>query len=176
MIINKIIYHFVQLADSTALCTWHCLKLLLARCYWHWFTVCSGHVHVAGWLRKWPEQSGQLRQLGRAHDMSGKVWTTWISDDIGTCPKKKVWNSVSGKYRTGLHLVRAANQASCRSPPVKNCHSSRCGWNMIRWTPVTLYISTPLGLNGLKCHFADIFNFNNKITTKKKILSTIPHS
>ena len=36
--------------------------------------------------------------------MSGKVRTTWISDDIGTCPEKKVWNSVSGKYRTGLHL------------------------------------------------------------------------
>ena len=37
--------------------------------------------------------------------MSGKVRTTWISDDIGTCPEKKVWNSVSGKYRTSLHLV-----------------------------------------------------------------------
>ena len=24
---------------------------------------------------------------------------------IGTCPEKKVWNSVSGKYRTSLHLV-----------------------------------------------------------------------
>ena len=36
--------------------------------------------------------------------MSGKVRTTWISDDIGTCPEKKVWNSVSGKYRTSLHL------------------------------------------------------------------------
>ena len=38
--------------------------------------------------------------------MSGKVWTTWISDDIRTCPEKKVWNSVSGKYRTSLHLVK----------------------------------------------------------------------
>ena len=37
--------------------------------------------------------------------MSGKVRTTWISDDIGTCPEKKVWNSVSGKYRTSLHLI-----------------------------------------------------------------------
>ena len=38
--------------------------------------------------------------------MSGKVRTTWISDDIGTCPEKKVWNSVSGKYRTSLHLLK----------------------------------------------------------------------
>ena len=37
--------------------------------------------------------------------MSGKVRTTWISDEIWTCLEKKVWNSVSGKYRTGLHLV-----------------------------------------------------------------------
>ena len=50
------------------------------------------------------EQSGQLWQLSRAPDMSGKVRTTWISDDIGTCPEKKVWNSVPGKYRTSLHL------------------------------------------------------------------------
>ena len=38
--------------------------------------------------------------------MSGKVRTTWISDDIGPCPEKKVWNSVSGKYRTSLHLFK----------------------------------------------------------------------
>ena len=49
--------------------------------------------------------NSQLRQLSRAPDMSGKVRTTWISDDIGTCPEKKVWNSVSGKYRTSLHLI-----------------------------------------------------------------------
>ena len=42
--------------------------------------------------------------------MSGKVRTTWISNDIGTCPEKKVWNSVSGKYRTSLHLLM------CRFP------------------------------------------------------------
>ena len=42
--------------------------------------------------------------------MSGKVRTTWISDDIGTCPEKKVWNSVSGKYRTGLHLINCCQQ------------------------------------------------------------------
>ena len=42
--------------------------------------------------------------------MSGKVRTTWISDDIGTCPEKKVWNSVSGKYRTSLHLLTNRHQ------------------------------------------------------------------
>ena len=51
------------------------------------------------------EQSGQLRQLGPAPDMYWKVRTTWISDYIGACPEKKVWNSLSQKYRTGLHLV-----------------------------------------------------------------------
>ena len=54
-----------------------------------------------------------------APDMSGKVRTTWISDDIGTCPEKKVWNSVSGKYRTSLHLIilkcAASNSHSCIS-------------------------------------------------------------
>ena len=49
--------------------------------------------------------NGRSEPLGRAPDMSGKVRTTWISDDIGTCPEIKVWNSVSGKYKTGLHLV-----------------------------------------------------------------------
>ena len=78
---------------------------------WHWsmatiFEFICYHVHVARWLRKWPKWAiGQLRQLSRAPDMSGKVRTTWISDDIGTCSEKKVWNSVSGKYRTSLHLT-----------------------------------------------------------------------
>ena len=78
---------------------------------WHWsmatiFEFICYHVHVARWLRKWPKWAiGQLRQLSRAPDMSGKVRSTWISDDIGTCPEKKVWNSVSGKYRTSLHLI-----------------------------------------------------------------------
>ena len=48
---------------------------------------------------------GQLRQQARMADMSGKVQTTCRSDDIETCPKKKFWNSVSGKYGTGRHLV-----------------------------------------------------------------------
>ena len=50
--------------------------------------------------------------------MSGKVRTTWISDDIGTCPEKKVWNSVSGKYRTSLHLI-IVEGVPLRSPPKK---------------------------------------------------------
>ena len=38
--------------------------------------------------------------------MSGKVQTTCRSDDIGTCPEKKVQNSGSGKCRTSLHLIK----------------------------------------------------------------------
>ena len=45
--------------------------------------------------------------------MSGKVRTTWISDDIRTCPEKKVWNSVSGKYRTSLHLLEGVILLRC---------------------------------------------------------------
>ena len=73
-------------------------------------------------------QSGQLRQLGRAPDMSGKVRTTWISDDIGTCLEKKVWNSVSGKYRTSLHLV-----ANCQQQQRQHGANAGCadGSNMI---------------------------------------------
>ena len=88
---------------------------------WHWsmatiFEFICYHVHVARWLRKWPKWAiGQLRQLSRAPDMSGNVRTTWISDDIRTCPEKKLWNSVSGKYRTSLHLVRALHRLERRS-------------------------------------------------------------
>ena len=85
------------------------------------------------------EQSGQLRQLGQVPDMSGKVRTTWISDDIGSCPEKKVWNSVCGKYRTGLHLVSwpvdefVFDETTCldvvwsvnRSRPKLNCGPGR---------------------------------------------------
>ena len=70
--------------------------------------------------------------------MSGKVRTMWISDDIGTCPEKKVWNSVSGKYRTSLHLVNAPLPISNGS---KRPHRHRLAFgtdhiglmDMIRW-------------------------------------------
>ena len=42
MVINKIIHHFVHIADSTAPCTWHCFRSSASQnCYWHWFPVCS---------------------------------------------------------------------------------------------------------------------------------------
>ena len=52
----------------------------------------SNRVNFGSWAGRLtcPEKSGQRE---------------FISDDIGTCPGKKVWNSVSGKYRTGLHLI-----------------------------------------------------------------------
>ena len=83
-----------------AIADWHLLMATI-------FDFICYHVYVAGWLRKWPKWAigSTYRQLGRAPDMSGKFRTTWISDEIGTCPEKKLWNSVSGKYRTGLHLV-----------------------------------------------------------------------
>ena len=49
VIINKIIYHCVQLADSTALCTWHCYRSSATQnCYWHWFPVCSATWCIVG--------------------------------------------------------------------------------------------------------------------------------
>ena len=49
MIINKITYHFVQLADSTALCTWHCFRSSATQnCYWHWYPVCSATRCIVG--------------------------------------------------------------------------------------------------------------------------------
>ena len=54
MIINKIIYHFVPLADSTALCTWHCFRSSATQnCYRHWFPVCSATWCTVGrWERR----------------------------------------------------------------------------------------------------------------------------
>ena len=77
---------------------------------WHWsmatiFEFICYHVHVARWLRKWPKWA--IGSTSAADSGAWHVRTTWISDDIGTCPEKKVWNSVSGKYRTSLHLVKA---------------------------------------------------------------------
>ena len=77
MIINKIIYHFVQLADSTALCTWDCFRPSATQnCYWHWFPVCSATRCIMRW--------GNLGRRRPAIIDNSRPWGLVLSAILGT--------------------------------------------------------------------------------------------
>ena len=99
----------LRISKIEGIAEWHLLMATITIfeliCYQVHVMQINSKNDVAGWLRKWPKGaigSTSAARLGTWHVRKSpdNMNISWYRD----LSKKKLWNSVCGKYRTSLHL------------------------------------------------------------------------